>query len=87
MRLSGGNGNARVEEFCVFPADHLYALLAARYDGTNTQISPGKGFPPGLDRAGSRRSIVMVFTLFKGSFEAVFLHFRSSEGPWDSYPG
>ena len=45
----------------------------------------GGVFRLGLDRARSMGSTVIVFALFRGSLEAVFLFFRSPEGP-RNYP-
>lgn len=39
-------------------------------------VSPGRRFPgPGLDRAESRKTVALIFTLFRGSFGVDILIF------------
>jgi len=64
------------------PLAHRIHLL---FIAQKPRFALGGVFRLGLDRARSRGFTVMVFILFRGSFEAVFLLFCSSEGPRD-YP-
>ena len=62
-------------------AHRIHLLFIAR----KPRFALGGVFRLSLDRARSRGSMVMIFILFRGSFEAVFLPFCSSERPRD-YP-
>jgi len=64
------------------PLAHRIHLL---FIAQKPRFALGGVFRLGLDRSRSRGSTVMVFILFRGGFEAVFLPFCSSEGPRD-YP-
>ena len=65
------------------PLAHRIHLL---FIAQKPRFALGGVFRLGLDRARGRGFTVMIFILFRGSFEAVFLPYCSSEGPRD-YPG
>ena len=64
------------------PLAHRIHLL---FIAQKPRFALGGVFRLGLDRARGRGSTVMIFILFRGSFEAAFLPFCSSERPRD-YP-